>query len=334
MAPIKFPANMRPFLLPVFACILLCWQQPVLAQDFLDEFQEQSDELGGAVPGEEAGAGVINQYDERYKKQNNPIETNNSLLPTANYLVRFVRTADSKPGQAVLRLISPVVINGCAKIAQPGVTIQQNGQLMMITVGEAMVNIDRSIRYAHFQCDQSGQTARADIILDHPQMLADEVTSILLQAGPLTDYFDVAATADTLTLKPRSTRAFKPFFKPGTSEPLMYQAYPDNLVLLEAPSAKANDNIAAAVDRLARGKGLQNGDALPQGLKNNQNNSGHTGQKYYFIDTTGQYAKNIAFGTSAFFDTLTISETLRGPQGPYETPKALDVYVKRPGEFD
>lgn len=280
----------------------------------------------------------LNQYDEGYreyirtgvrpditKPRNTRAEGVPVILPTGSQLIYLVRTGDIKSNEAILRILTPVSIDGCVTVVPPTVKLRKGGNMLAYSIQEGAVALDKKTQYGHFQCDNASRAASADIILNRDELMRDGIKAISLQAANgAMDVYDVTLTPDNITLRSRNAdaTAFKPFTGSAKRDPLSYDFYPDNLLILYAPFAPAGEDISADIATLARRKGLNESTVLKNG------------PGLYFIDQAGSLAGSLEFGANAFVGTISVPETFHGPNGPYQQAKAVDVYAKRPGMLD
>ncbi len=322
------------FILCAVAMFLSPHNNSANAQDFVgNSFQDLGAAANGALgnSGEAGGgSGVVNQYAKKYQKSQNPIVSNSGLMPDSSYNMFFVRKDGTSNDQATLRLTSPVALNGCVKMVAPSVEKRRNGRVMFIDVTDAVVGVDKSVRYSHFQCKQGAHAPQLDVTLDRSELIDNDVNLIIMKTGAFTDYFDVEADLKAVTLTPRSSNAFRPFKNPTIENPLEFVFYPDNLVVLHVPQAHGEPELNQQVQRVAEQEGLK-----PASDKNIQPNIDemHT-KSFYFIDDKRDFAQKLQNDGQMLFGQVHVPETLYGPNGPYQAPKKLDVYARLPHELD
>src|SRR5690606_32843218 len=136
------------------------------------------------------------------------------------------------------------------------------------------------------------------------------------------DIYNIELTHDKISLVPRTSVAFRPLVSAAKADPLTYHFYPDNVVILYAPSAPRGEDLSAEISSLARSKGLAESSVLKNG------------PGLYFIDQSGTLAGSLDFNANAYVGTITAQQTFQGPDGPYQQEKPVDVYAKRPGMLD
>lgn len=280
----------------------------------------------------------VSQYDPAYRtylqtgklpdidKSGNARKTAGAppLLPTGSQFIYFVRSGNAKSNEATLRMFTPVSIDGCVNVIPPSVKMRKYGNVLAYSVQEGAVTLDKKTQYGHFQCDSASRAAATDIVLNRDELLRDGIKSISLQAANgAMDVYDINVTPDNITLTSRNpATTFKPFTGTARSNPLSYDFYPDNLLILYAPFAPADQDISADIAALAQRKGLAESTILKNG------------PELYFIDRVGTLAGSLEFGANAYVGSVNAPETYRGPNGPYEQPRAVDIYAKRPGMLD
>lgn len=271
---------------------------------------------------EEEKAPVTWQYSKKYKK--NPEGTPTRILPNGEQSIYFVRTPDAHSNEAVLRLVTPASVTGCLTLVQTIVTVQNNGNLLTIKVQPGDVTVDKSVRYAHFQCNQGSNVAMADIKLNRDEILSNNVKTMRFSIdGGATDTYNVSMVGNTLTITPKTSFAFKPFMGSPKSDPLSYNFYPENALILYAPSAPRGVDLSEQIASLAQSKGM---NASNVGLKNESS--------AYFIDQSGVLANTLAPDGNAFVGNVVAEQTFQGASGPYQQKSDIQVYARRPGLLD
>jgi hypothetical protein len=272
---------------------------------------------------------AVSQYDPVLKAymvhKNNGLpltagEMPQSLLPTGEQFVYFVRTPDEKSNEAILRLVTPVSVSGCMNMIPPTVAMRQGAGMLAFKIQSGDVALDKSVRYAHYQCHQGSNVAFADIKLNRDELMRKKIKALTFQSeGGGMDTYNIEWSGDKLTLLPKTAFAFKPFEGSGRADPLSHYFYPDNAIVLYAPAAAKDADLEGPIENLAMSKGLTR--ASVPGAD-------------YFIDQQKILSGSLAFGSSAYVGTINAREKFQGPNGPYDQEKPLDIYARRPGMLD
>jgi hypothetical protein len=267
------------------------------------------------------------QYDKKYrmlgKGPKSNFKTGTNPLPLGMQKIYLVRTEGLKNNEAALRMMTPISMDGCINVAPPVIKMRKSANMLILNIEDGVVSVNKKPQYGHFQCDNRSHMASADLILNRDELIQDNIRSLSFQASNgAMDVYDVKVTPDRLTLVPRSAVAFVPYSTGTKVDPLVYDFYPDNLVILYASSAPAGSDLSAQITTLAQSKGLVESTALKNG------------RGLYFIDQSGALAGTLAFDANAFIGTVSVEETYHGPNGPYQQARAVDVYAKRPGTLD
>ncbi|MCE7887837.1 MAG: hypothetical protein DYH13_10105 [Alphaproteobacteria bacterium PRO2] len=267
------------------------------------------------------------QYDKKYrmlgKGPAHNFKTGTNPLPLGMQQIYLVRKEGLKNNEAALRMMTPVSLGGCINVAPPVIKMRKSANMLILNIEDGVISVNKKPQYGHFQCDSGSHTASADLILNRDELIQDNIRSLSFQASNgAMDVYDVKVTPDRLTLVPRSTVAFVPYAASTKLDPLVYDFYPDNLVILYASSAPEGADLSAQITTLAQSKGLVESTVLKNG------------RGLYFIDRTGALAGTLAFDANAFIGTVRVEETYQGPDGPYQQARAVDVYAKRPGTLD
>jgi hypothetical protein len=289
-------------------------------QDFL---YGQSDE---EKQKEEKGQQIW-QYDSKYHHKPDTGEDAGPppLLPQGEQFLYFIRTADTKNNEAILRLSTPASISGCVDVVPPRITLRRSAGTMAFKVEEGALALEKNVRYAHYQCNQNSHSASADITLNRDELLENNIKTLTFQSGSgAMDTYEVELSGNRLSLIPKTSYSFKPFEGSTKADPLTYYFYPDNIVVLYVPGADKKADLSKEIISLAQAKGLSPASYAPL-------NNGHA---VYFTDQQGTLSSSLAFDANAFVGTVKEPQTFQGPNGAYEQDKGVDVYAKRPGTLD
>ena len=293
-------------------------------QDYGQQFlygQSNEDEA------QENQAQKVWQYSGKYnQKPVNPDDDSKQvrILPHGTQYIYFVRTPEEKSGEATLRLVTPVSVNGCMTMIPPTVTVRRGGRMMAFKIQDGDVALDKSVRYAHYQCHQGANVAHADIKLNRAELMENNIKSVTFQTGGgAMDTYNVEWSGERLNLVPKNAVAFRPFERSGRLDPLSHYFYPESTIVLYAPSASKNADFSEAIKNLATSKGL-----VPV------SSSGADAKGAYFTDPQDILASSLAFGANAYVGTIHVPEKFHGPDGVQEREKPMDVYARRPGALD
>lgn len=269
---------------------------------------------------------TINQYSNKYKKT--PIAlpgAGNSLLPQRQFQLFFVRTPQSGPQEATLRLLSPYAVNGCVAMTPPVVEQERKGKTLWYTVSDASINIAKADHHKTKSCRQNAGFAFADIPLHRETLQQHGITQIAFKTGTAVDYYDLSLADSRISLLPKSTVAFKP-----RSGDLSQWLFPESMLILYVPSAKDQPDISSKVRALAQARGLIDAETAVPGFRQ----PAAQAHEFYFLDPSLRFAGRLNNQSSDTIGTIEGAETFFGPQGPYERPKQMAVYARRPGLND
>ncbi|GJL85202.1 MAG: hypothetical protein DHS20C02_09770 [Micavibrio sp.] len=287
---------------------------------------------------------------QKTKKQIEPSDFQNTeapfLLDATLYEMNFVHKPDAKLNEATLRITQPLSINGCAKIHPLETQTKVQGRNIEITVSAPIVTLDNKGHYTQHGCKQNMNAVTADVTLNRDQLITDEINKVVFKGPGGKDRYDIYVDHNKLSLftklKDSLTRkeikikgvADKVSFIPSKitqrKDPLTYWFYPDNLVLVYAASPPAGKDISSKIAMLARRNGLVEAEKLIPGFS-----SPLTDQNIlYFIDQAGNLGDKLRSGVPAQLGDITINETFRGSQGPYNKEKKLAIFARPPGLLD
>jgi hypothetical protein len=276
---------------------------------------------------------IVNQYNSKYKKKiedPNAVKPPPSILPSFKYDIGFIRHPGAAPGAATLRLTTPLAISGCMHMRQPVVAIIETPPVLRLHLTEAKLELDKSVRYAHFQCDVRSQYAYFELPLTREELLEKNINRIALKsdAGQFRDIvLDVNEQRVIASSTSTRTNATQ-MSVPGAGGIATFWFYPENTVVLGAPGIKLDAAARDEIDNRARVSGfVPLSDELPGfdpglGFADNA----------YFIDRSGRVKRQIeTSGKPVAFGTVTTSETYFGPNGQYQQPKNIPIYARLPG---
>ena len=284
---------------------------------------------------EEKPAEVVNQYGSKYKKNIEDPDAANKprpILPSFKYDIGFIRSPGAAPGQATLRLTTPLAISGCLHMKQPVVAIVETPPVLRLKITEAELELDRSVRYAHFQCDVRTQYAYFELPLTRDELLAKNISRIALKsdAGQFRDIvLDInEARMIATSSSTKSAANTKQMSVPGAGGVATFWFYPENTIVLGAPGAKLDSAAREEIDNRARVSGLVPLEQQLPGFEPGPD----LAQNAYFVDTSGRVKRQIeTSGKPVAFGTVTTSETFFGPNGQYQQPKNIPIYARLPG---
>lgn len=255
---------------------------------------------------------ILKSEDEWYASQ---------ILPNYLYNIHFLRIPGERPTQTVLRIITPVAITGCLTMKNPTVKIQSYGQTMQLTLGETGIHLDRSVRYAHYQCDMHYKYAYVDVPLDRDQLIENGTKKITMKSaiGHLADIdLDVNEQRMTATVK-------------NGGDILTHWFYPENTVVLIAPMAKMDETTRADITEAAKAHGLV---PLSDRIASFDTDA-YSKNALFFVDRSDNLSKKIdAAGKPVIFDTISVPDTYSGPNGSYTQPANIDVFARLPGLYE
>lgn len=173
-----------------------------LAQDSMGAFQEQSTNefnsfsqpdanlytgpaLDYSVTDEDPetkSSGLVNQYNKKYAKKIQPVQSGYGFLLGNSYDFQFLNTADNN--NAILRFMTPATLTGCATITQPLPVIEENPPYLLVKLSsKPHINIEKNIHYAPFHCDKSRQFAFIDVPLQRTALIDKKIDKLVLSGG-------------------------------------------------------------------------------------------------------------------------------------------------------
>ncbi|MGB4058405.1 MAG: hypothetical protein WBK77_10015, partial [Alphaproteobacteria bacterium] len=134
--------------------------------------------------GESKSSGPVWQYSPEYRKSEADMQkveddSVSGILPNFIYAGTFLRLPDAAPGDLTLRIISPVLFTGCVKHKNPTIEIKTQGDTMYMDITDAVIENDKSVRYAHYQCDVHNRYAYIDLPLNRDELIKNGTKKIV-----------------------------------------------------------------------------------------------------------------------------------------------------------
>ena len=279
---------------------------------------------------------VIWNYDNKYNPDAmKKAKGKDALLPNSSFSINFVRLPGLKPGEVALRFTQPLATNGCIKdIQMPEPTIFAAGPNMWITVGLPVIELDKSVRYAHYGCRQGQNIVQADAIINRDKLINNRVKYITLKNAFGIDKYNVDVGQYKIALTPQTSVLFKQNEHIKNKDPLEYVFYPENALIVYVPLS--DDRIYDQKDLMKEVKRL----TIFQGLRplksvvKDFTNPNDDPSLFYYIDPSGEISGSIQGDELLMLGHIIVGETFYGPNGTYEKPRQLDVFARRPGLLD
>ena len=138
----------------------------------------------------------------------------------------------------------------------------------------------------------------------------------------------IKAHENRIELEAQSAGIFKPYKTQTRKTPLTHWFYPEGTLILEAPAAQ--EDVSAQLTALSLAKGFTEIETRLDGFEP----AFKKPNTLYVIDETMAVASGIEPGIQKAIGTVDISETLLGPDGPYDVPKKIDVLARIPGSVE
>ena len=271
---------------------------------------------------------AINQYSDRYKSNTNPVYYSGQAIPPGVYSLFLITPDAADPDTVILRLTSNTSVTGCANVTPPTVKQTVKGPNLWLEITDSAVEIDRSVRYAHFQCNTGRQYAGTDIVLNRTQLLADGISKIALRSPLGTDFYDVEIGDHSIHLSPKSQKYFKPLYASNRPDPLTYWFYPTNTVVLSVLDEPQNLN--EAITDFAQGLGLVPLESMiPDFMPRLP-----TANTLYFTAPDDARITLPDAGQNLTLGQIEAPRTFYGSGGTYQKPTQVAVFARRPGLED
>lgn len=274
---------------------------------------------------------IVNPYSSKFKK--NYVDPNEKklpkILPNFAHKVGFIRPPGAAPGEAVLRMMTPLALSGCAHLKQPVVAIREAPGSIALRVTSTELELDKTVRYAHFQCNVRSQYAYFDLPLRRDELLEKHISRISVNSDS-GQFRDIALDVNedrVIALVSGQRKNVSAGSTPGAGGIATFWFFPENTIVLSA-SEKLNAEARAALKDNARTAGLVPIEEQIAGFEPGTEMANNA----YFIDPTGSWKNRIGeAGKPVAFGTVSTSETYFGPNGQYQQPRNVQVYARVPG---
>ncbi len=242
---------------------------------------------------------------------------NSKLISKSKFFMSVVNKPGAPRNEITLRLFNPYPIQGCAAISPFYVDYEVLANMVRVNMDFPIVDVDRSVRYPHYECKYSGNDASADITLNLEELNEKMVTRMLFkspdQSLPYAIYFD----DNVFRLTPVANDAL---------ESLIYWRLPENTIVLSIPGengdlTKKDPDLIAQLYSRAQARNLTPIQDVVSGFVPNSRRV----NRFFFVDESGALADTLTEGEQAPFEVLQTTEPFYGPNGKYD--KAVDINV-------
>jgi hypothetical protein len=297
-----------------------------------NSYQNSYQDFDFGYGGQEEKQSITNQYSDKYKKNFEVYDpwALPRLLPNASQIFYFVRQPGAGPDEAFLRIITPLALTGCAKLRQPVMKIQENPPLILLSMTDAKMELDKTVRYAHYQCDVRRQYAMADLPLNRANLVEKGIKQIILNTGAGgSRNLKIEADEHKITVSASGIRTKGVVSGvPGAGGVSTFWSYPENTIVLTAPATQLSEATKAEITDQAEAAGLVPLTDVIAGFEPSANQA----DSLYFIDNSGRLKTQINEAEKpVLFETITGSEVYSGANGPYDRPVQIAVFARLPG---
>jgi hypothetical protein len=249
------------------------------------------------------------------------------LISQSKFTIKVANKPNAPRNEITIHLSSDYPVEGCTKIQPFYAEYEILANTIRVNMSFPVVEPDLSVRYPHYQCKFSGNDLSTDLTFNLDTMSENAVSRIIFvteeQTYPYTLYFDDAV----FRMTPLGN---------GAQEAVNYNRLPEGTVVLSIPSASediapGNSDLLQQLDTLAKSKNLKpiaevNSEFMPNNIQKN---------RFLYVDTQDAFKSKIADSHESFLlGTLNSSEPFYGPNGKFDKPKMLDVFIQHPGADD
>lgn len=280
----------------------------------------------------EGTSGIFNPYDPQYRPVHymNTMAQHRKSLTGSRFNLRFIRPTDDNTSDqtAILRFSQTVTIGGCAHMTVPEPDILMNGQMMIVTLPDPVITVQKNKRYAHYECGDVPKEINIDLPLKRASIANDNIKTLLLRNRFGADRYTVDLRDSALSIYPQTTLIFEPAVISGNQDPLQYWFYPRDTIIAEVPTAQGGD-VFWEMEQWALTKNLVPLDLKLKGfLQPSQTN------KIYYVDESGQTAPHLTRDKMVPVGHIVLKEQWYGSNGPYKKNTTFQITAKKPGLYE
>lgn len=247
-----------------------------------------------------------------------------SVFDRSYYLVKFLRNSGTGSNLFTMRLSSPGLVSGCARLTEPEVKIIRNGNRAKLEVTDSEVELKNDVpRYGSHDCQTETNSSYFDVELNRDELIDNNVTSISVKSKLHGQYSSdkIEVTKEKIVMDTTY---------PWGAERITYWFYPSNTVILMAPAAKQDEDVKDLIANFAQTKGLiplentLNGYELPHSAKNFA----------YYTDPSGRITRGLNKDEKKVIGSITTYRPILSATGETSQAQNLDIIARLPGASD
>lgn len=252
------------------------------------------------------------------------------LLDEGIYAMHLVRPEGMGHLGTAIRISQPVVAQGCMKLVMMKPSLRILGSILQIETQGPAILLNDQAKSISGDCPQESVTPVLDIGLKREFLEDNGISKITMITPYGQDNFNIELSPESLTLKPETTRVFKPNKEISSGEPLKHWFYPKDTIVLFIPRADNSQALYKDLNAFAKENGLEPLRLQDDGFTTNENR-----QKFFlFRDPNQAFSKDLKPHDTKSVGTIDIVENFFNAGTLEKRKKPLDVFVRLPSSSD
>ena len=274
----------------------------------------------------------INPYDKKYRPaflREQDENASKALLPKGHYRVEIVRKTNTKPHELKLAISAPGNVSGCLTVTPPISKNVKFGKALQLRISEGIAIADtKKTRYYHHECKPTTGASQSTLTLNTKELMKKEINKLILASekqGAFAE-MDLIISDEKIDITQKSLNKTKPERK------TTYWFYPENTLVLSAPSSKSSpEQTSSALEALALKNGLT---PLVEKLEGFEPSFEHR-NKFFAIDRGGRFKNRLVDQNDSFtLGTITGTQTRFTANGPQDVPATYKTIARMPGIYE
>jgi hypothetical protein len=256
---------------------------------------------------EEEGTGFVNQYDPKYRNMTSSQNAGMMFMLGGYFTPYLSRHPEDSRGMLNLEMRDNAHIGSCVDRKVPEITVEQRDKALDITIKDTLLVLERDSK----ECNNP-EYPGLTIPLDTRQLRADNVEEINIKGVDGTAKFKVLIDDTKFIMTDKADE----------ENILTHTFFNEKTVILSAPSGRSLPEIEDKITALGYKHGFIKIDY-----------EGKNGD-FYFTDEGNLLAHNSDQKNNIKLDTIQIDDIFHGANGPYTVKRNVDVFARRPGQYD
>lgn len=235
-------------------------------------------------------------------------------------------------GQFILNITVGDPMTGCFELSDIGYEAEFVADRLKITTGEMEIDIRNAPQNPHFECNQSLQQPSVNIILSRDVLKENNTKVMEITDSVNRNFYAITLTDEFIRLLPDASDVSPgAFFKPqkitGRTHSLTYWFYPENTLLLYAPTASNPDSVKENIDKWAAIHNLRELSSLFPSFVAPVTNP----QYFYFVDEVGYMAARDGLQRGIQIGEIPVKQDVYTLESDESTHVTVPLFARKPG---